>query len=458
MATAIQYGNEHTLDLPREYAPAHTVARLFFATFWLVVFTGAIRKWMFPGVTILYLLQDIPIALAYAYALRKGVFDRGLMLPGIILFSVILTLQGLLQIIASGLNLFIFAVGLHNYLFYLPMLLIFPVCLTEKYRRNFIRWYLLSAIPMCALAIAQAESPKTAFINHTSEGDAFGVPGADVARVSGTFNFVSFYALWVGAGVALCLGEWLLPKERRVIRNRWLLILCTGAINLCHLVSASRMAIAYAALAVVGGLICAIMVRSVRAITTITGILLLLPIVAGMTYLISPSEANIIITRFTGKGYQQEGIGRVEIAMFGFLTEPPFDLVGAGLGAGVDAAHAGSIDAYAYTYQLSEEDSVRTVMELGTVVGLFYIFVRVGFAFAMIFLAVRIVRSGSSPHVLPLAIFLGSATYLGDLTRSATMTATQVILGYSFILGAYFHPDRAADEHVVFDSQLMRHA
>lgn len=459
MATALQYGEGITFDVPREYAPARTIARLFFASFWLVVFTGAIRKWMFPSAAIIYILQDVPIALAYAYALWKGTFSRGLMLLGIVLFSVILTLQGLLQVIASGLNPFIFAVGLHNYLFYLPMLIIFPVCLTQKYRRDFIRWYLLSAIPMCILAIAQAESPLAAFINRTSEGEAFGVPGAaDVARVSGTFNFVYFYAIWVAIGVALCLGEWLLPQQRRAIRSRWLLILCTIAINLCHLVSASRLAIANAAVALAGGLICAVVIRSVRAITAIAGVLLLLPVVAGATYVISPNEANIIIERFTGKNYQQEGVGRVEYTMVGFLTEPPFDLIGAGIGVGVDAAHAGSVDAYNFTYQLSEEDSIRTVMELGTVVGLFYMIVRIGFLFGMIFFAVRIVKSGSAPHVLPLAVFLASAGYIGDLTRSATMTASQVMLGYSFILSTYFHPDHAADQGAASDSQLMRYA
>ncbi|MFC5861199.1 hypothetical protein ACFPT7_02715 [Acidicapsa dinghuensis] len=458
MATSLQYGEEHTLDIPREYAPARTLARLFFATFWLVIFTGAIRKWMFPNATILYILQDIPIAMAYAYAFSKGIFDRGMLLAGILLLSVILTLQGLLQIIVSGLNPFVFAVGLHNYLFYLPMLVVFPVCLTEKHRRNFVRWYLLSSIPMCVLAIAQAESPLTAFINHTTEGDAFGVPGADVARVSGTFNFVLFYALWVGIGVALNLGEWLMPRERRVIQRRWLLIVCTVSINLCHLVSASRLAISNAAVAILGGVICAVAVRSVRAIAVILGILLMLPLVAGVTYLISPNEANIIVERFTGKGYQQEGLSRVEQTLDGFLTEPPLSLIGAGIGVGVDAAHVGSVDAYNYTYQLSEEDTIRNVMELGTVVGLLYIAVRIGFLFGIVFLAFRIVRSGSSPHVLPLAIFIATDGYIGDLTRSATMTATQVMIGCCFILSAYFHPDHAAVTDAAIDPQLVRYA
>lgn len=458
LETALNYGEGLAFTVPKEAASLRAMARMFFATFWLVVFTGAVRKWIFPGSAILYILQDIPIAMAYTYALFQGVFNRGPMLWGILLLSVTLILQGLLQIIASGLSFFVFAVGLHNYLFYLPMLVVFPICLTEVYRHAFIRWYLLSSIPMCGLAIWQAESPLSAPINRTSEGEAFGLPGADVARVTGTFNFVSFYAIWVGVGVALCIGEWLLPPKRRVIQKRWLLILCTVAMNLCHLVSASRLAIANAAVAVVGGLICAILIGSTRAISAILGILLLLPLVAGATYLISPAEANIIVERFTGKDYQQEGKNRIELSTIGFLTEPRFDLIGAGIGMGVDAAHAGSADAYRYTYQLSEEDSIRTVMELGTVVGLCYMTLRLGFLVGMIFVAIRIVRSGSSPHVLPLAVFLAVAGYTGDLTRNAAMTASQIMLSYAFILGAYLHPDHEVDRDAAPVSQLMRYA
>ena len=459
MATALQYGNEITIEVPRDYASARMMARYFFAAFWLIIFTGALRKWVMPHFTALYILQDIPIGLAYLYAIWKGLFDRGYMFLSIVLLSTVLTLQGLLQIVISGLNPFVAAIGLHNYLFYLPMLLVFPLCLTEKYRRDFVRWNLLFSIPMCALAVAQAESPLTAWVNHTSEGDAFGVPGAEnVARVSGTFNFTYFYGIWVALAVSLCLGEWLLPKGRRVIQKQWLLILCTFAVNLCHLVSASRLAILFASAALVGGLVGAVILGSYRAILAIGGIIVLLPIAAVATYMISPAEFNIVVERFTGSNYTQNSKERVMFGFYGFLTEPRFDLVGAGIGMGVDAAHVGSADAYNFTYDLAEQDSVRNVMELGTLVGLFYMVTRLGFLTGMIFLAVRIARSGSAPHVVPLSFFLFVEGYLGDMTRAATMTTSQLMMGYAFILGAYFYPDRAATPVAAIDSQSMRFA
>ena len=402
------------------------MARLYFATFWTILFTGSIRKWIAPGVTALYLLQDVPIAIAYFYALWKGFFDRGYLLLGVVMLSAILVLQGLAQIVFSGLDPYVAVIGLHNYLYYLPMLVVFPFCLTEKYRRNFIWWNLIFSIPMCLLAIAQAMSPRSAFVNQSTGGDAFGVPGADIARVSGTFNFVAFYSVWVGIAVALCMGEWLLPKERRAIKSQWLLILCTFTVNLCHLVSASRSSIIMAGIAILGAMVGAIVLGSNRAILAIMGICILLPVAAAATFVISPAEFNVVVDRFAGEGKTQSLVERVEDSLIGFAITPKFSLIGAGIGMGVDAAHVGNADTYNFTYDLSEQDTVRNVMELGTPVGLLYVLTRIAFVYGMIFLSIRLVRSGSSPHVLPLSFVILGETYQ-DLTRNASMTATQVI-------------------------------
>ena len=77
MATALQFGEEYTVERPQEIAPVRVLAKWFFASFWMIVFTGAIRKWIMPGVTALYLLQDVPIGLAYLYAIWTGFFKIG---------------------------------------------------------------------------------------------------------------------------------------------------------------------------------------------------------------------------------------------------------------------------------------------------------------------------------------------------------------------------------------------
>lgn len=458
MATTLQFASEATFEAPPVSASVDIMARLYFASFWAILLTGAIRKWLAPGTAILYLLQDVPIGAAYLYGLWKGLFDRGYLFLGIILLSTIILLQGLTQIVISGLDVFVAFVGFHNYLFYLPMLLVFPLCLTEKHRRDFVRCNLFVSIPMCLLAIVQALSPRSAFINQSTGGDAFGVPGADIARVTGTFNFVAFYNIWVGIAVALCMGEWLLPKARRAVSNQWLLLLCTFTVNLCHLVSASRGAIMLAGVGVLGGMVGAILLGSNRAMLAIGGICVLLPVAAGMTYVISPTEFNIVVDRFTGESRGESDLpDRVLQGLIGFATVPKFSLIGAGIGMGVDAAHLGDANAYNFTYDLSEQDTVRNVMELGTPVGLLYVLARLGFIYGMLFLSIRMVRKGTSPHLLPLSFVLLASTYQ-DLTRNATMTATQSMIGYAFILGAYYYPDAITNPNSGDGESLMRSA
>lgn len=458
MATAIQFVPEVTVESPQELLSAQTMARFYFATFWTIIFTGAVRKWIFPGVSIFYLLQDVPMGIAYLYALWKGLYSRGYLLIGILVMSFVLAMQGIFQIIFTGLSPFVAFVGLHNYLFYLPILVIFPICLVPKYREKFVWWNMMLSLPMCVLAIAQAELPKNAWVNKTSEGDAFGLPGVDIARVTGTFNFTVFYGIWVSIAVALAIGEWLLPQERRAVKNTWLLAACTFAVNVCHLVSGSRSAIFLAAAAIVGGFVAACLLGSSRAILAIGGICFLLPVGAAAAYFISPTEYNTVMERFSDKNAQSDIGNRFEEGLIGWATEPKFSIMGAGIGMGVDASHVGNSDTYNFTYTLSEADTIRTVMELGTPVGLFYMLVRIVLLLGMVFLSFAITRAGSSPHVIPLSFCLFAQAYQGDLTRAATMTASQVMVGYAFILSAYYYPDNTTSLELPAGDSLTRSA
>jgi hypothetical protein len=45
-----------------------------------------------------------------------------------------------------------------------------------------------------------------------------------------------------------------------------------------------------------------------------------------------------------------------------------------------------------------------------------------------------------------------------DLTRAATMTASQVMVGYAFILGVYYYPDAKTSLGFEADDSLTRSA
>jgi hypothetical protein len=162
--------------------------------------------------------------------------------------------------------------------------------------------------------------------------------------------------------------------------------------------------------------------------------------------------------RFSDKNAQSDIGNRFEEGLIGWATEPKFSIMGAGIGMGVDASHVGNSDTYNFTYTLSEADTIRTVMELGTPVGLFYMLVRIVLLLGMVFLSFAITRAGSSPHVIPLSFCLFAQAYQGDLTRAATMTASQVMVGYAFILSAYYYPDNTTSLELPAGDSLTRSA
>ena len=415
------------------------MARLFFATFWAIFFVGAVRKWMFPGLGILYLAQDVPIGLAYLWAFWAGFVRRTVLLWGFLWLSAIVMLQAFSQMLVIGLSPLVALVGLHHYLFYIPMMLVFPVALSDFHRRKFILWNLLLVIPISVIAALQSVSPKQAFINLTAGGEAMGVSGSDVVRSTGTFNFTVPYGIWVAIAVSLVVGEWLQPKEARVIQSNLLMIVVTVAANICYLVSGGRSVIMLSAIAILGGVVAAIMKGSKRTLMTLGLGLITLPLLVGLTAVIAPHEYDIIMLRFTGEQYVDEAQGRTQTMAVGFLTRPPVSLIGVGIGMGIDAAHPGDPSAYLYTYKYSEYDTVRIVYECGTAVGLFYDAVRIAVGVGMVLLAFNVVRRGGAPHVLPLAFVMFIQCYLGDLTRLGTSTFSQVALAYAFILGAEVH-------------------
>ncbi|HTJ31423.1 MAG TPA: hypothetical protein VL346_13030 [Acidobacteriaceae bacterium] len=439
---ATHFGEEaagsQTVVRPEEPLTTQRVAQYFFAAFWTIIFTGCFRKWLFPGTSIFYLLQDVPITLAYLYAISKGYFTRGLLFMGIGLLSAILILLGLLQVVVIGLSPQVAFIGLHHYLYYLPMMLIFPLGLTPRHRRNFIRWNLWSALAMFPLSMAQAVSPTNAWINRSSEGDAFALPGTDVARISGPFNFSSSYGIWIAIALALCFGEWLQPRERRASQSTLLLSSATFIWAIIALVSGSRENIVLCAAGAVGAALAAVITRSKRGMAAIVLGVIAMPIAVGLVAFISPVEYESMTERFTDRtntSYDMKG--RVAENLVGWAYKPDFSFIGKGVGMGIDAAHAGSADAYGFTYSLAESDPVRNVMELGTPVGYLWCTVRFGFALGMIVLAWRLMHI--APHTLALACML-FAQVTWELTRNATTTFTQVMIGYSFIFGVAVYP------------------
>jgi hypothetical protein len=427
--------------------PRDVLAHLFTAAWVCVLLQGALRKWVFPGVTVLYLIQDLPLLLAYVFALWKGLVWSGRLAWTCIVLAIALSIQTMLQIIFVDLKMRTAVVGLHHYIFYLPILFLAPVCFNAKHRRRFIRWNMLVIVPMALLAALQSRAPKAAWINKTSAGDETGFGLADdVVRATGTFNFTLTYSIWCGFAVGLVVGEWLQPPERRSFQSKIILLLCTLSAAVGTMVSGSRTAVALAGLGFVGGFASVVVTRNVKLIVRFGAILVLLPVVVVAAYFAAPKSFNALMDRFSGEGYQEEISARLEHMFLGFLTVPKYSPLGVGIGYGIPAANPAA--GAASGILLSEHETIRIVQELGSFTGTGLVILRYGAGIALIFAGFKgllLRRRHSFPHAVPLAFAFMPLVMVGEVVRSAPVVASETFFAIALVLSAYLFREEPLD-------------
>ena len=419
------------------------LAWIFLSAWVCVLMQGALRKWAFPSVNVIYLIQDVPLLAAYFFAVWKGLVWQGKLAWLCTVIAIVLSIETLVQVIFIDLSARTAVVGLHHYIFYLPILFIAPVSFNAKHRLRFVRWNLLFIIPMSVLAALQSRAPKGAWINKTSAGDETGFGIADdTVRATGTFNFTLTYSIWCGFAVGLVLGEWLLPPERRAFKSKILLLVCTMSALLATLVSGSRTAVMLAALGFVGGFASVVITRNVRLIVRFGLVLVLLPILTAIAYVVVPKSFNAVIERFSGEEYQEDMLKRIDHMIVGFVSVPEFSYLGKGIGYGIPAANPAA--GAATGILLSEHETIRTVQELGSFIGPALVLLRYAMSFVIIsfgFKALLLKRNHSFPHAVPLAFSAVPIFMIGELVRSAPVISSQIFFVIALILSAVLFRD-----------------
>lgn len=427
------------------------MAALFMFSWIIILLQGAIRKWLLPGFGAAYFIEDIPILMAYGYAVHKGIIWFGGVLYFTVGISLLLCLQALMQVVFIHYNFLAALVALHHYIFYLPMLFLLPACMTRSNIRKFLKLNLLIIIPMTVIALIQSVSARNAWINQTAAGDeigtAFGV-STTIARTSGTFNFTLPFSIWCGIAAAMVIGEWLLPPARRTLRSRSLLLVISMCIMLATATSGSRTAIFLVTLAILGSIVATLMIGNVMLSVRIAAILVLLPAFGGVAYLIAPGSIDALVGRFTQEGAREEMSSRVVTMTIGFLLYPDFDVLGHGIGMGIPAAEASARFVQNDPYwrvgsaYISEWDNIRAVQSLGNIVGSIVVFARYGAGVLLLIAAFRalLLPIGQSwPHAIPLAFTLLPTLMIGDMVHSAPIDAPQMYYCTAIILSSFLY-------------------
>jgi hypothetical protein len=223
------------------------------SVFVIIVLEGVLRKWILPQASEqVYFLKDFLLIVAYLryyltsepkYPFKFSIFNILL----ILVFS-----WSLYQAFNPSLGSPIIGLfGLKAYFFYMPLMWLVPSLFkSEEEIYRFLRNYLLLAIPVCLLAVAQFFSPASSPINVYAGGQEANATLADgITRVTATFPYLTGFSTYLTTCFSLLIPMLALSQTRLW---KWLTIAEVFLVIATSFMTGARTLLLYEVLFVVG--------------------------------------------------------------------------------------------------------------------------------------------------------------------------------------------------------------
>ncbi len=353
--------------------------------FILLLFEGALRKWVLPEYSnLLLLVRDPLVIFLFLLAKRRNIVFFNNYLFYILTIAIIGLLSSL--IFGHG-NLLVSLFGFRIFALHLPMIfLIGKVFDKEDVLKmgNFILWL---SIPMTLLIIAQFYSPQSAWVNRGVGGDmnGAGFSGAmGYMRPPGTFSFISGTTSFYSLLSVFVIYFWVQPEKI----NKVILILSSICLICSIPFSISRtlfFEVIFCLLFSVIGIttFSKKQQKSANLIFGLVGLIFLLSFVDFLTL-----GLEVFSTRFQNANKVEGGIESVLLDRYlgGLIAalihsgEQPF--LGYGLGYG---SNVGSfLLTTQRTFLISEGEWGRLIGELGPALGIGIILIRLSITFQLL--------------------------------------------------------------------------
>lgn len=388
-----------------------TIRRLIWLYFWLLLFEGALRKWVVPQLTNpLLIIRDPIVLLIYGLAIRARVFPRNawvFSLGVIALLSVAVSFLALWPYLTPGRIVLVSGFGFRANFLHLPLIFLMPYVLRPEDVKKIGWWSLVLVVPMSLLMAAQFRASPDSLLNRTASGEGEMLMAAlGRVRTAGTFSFV----VGVVAYFALVTAYLVWAALKRNIYQNWVLYAASIALIIGIAVSGSRSVVGACALVVLS-LLVVILLRP-SAVNRF-GQVLLVTVVLGFLVTRTPifrEGLNVLTTRFTDVAESEEQsivTGLISRVFDGFSESvrilPTAPFLGYGLGVGTNAG--AKMVTGQTTFLLAEGEWARLIFESGPLLGLAFVLWRCGVAIRIGLLCLQSVRRG---NLLPLMLFSSS--------------------------------------------------
>jgi hypothetical protein len=394
----------------------------------LIIFEGAIRKWILPELSNLFLVIRDPLALFIILeANRKNVDYSNKYLISLLSIS----LLSFIATFFTGHGDFVVALfGLRIYILHLPLIFIIGNVFNKEDTLKIGKFLLFISIPMCGLILLQFYSPQSAFINRGIGGDETGggFSGAmGYLRPPGTFSFISGSTTFFS--ICACFNLYFILNAREI--NRFLLTLSVLALLIAIPISISRTLLFQV---IISALLTFIIITKQKKFRTniiiaVVSTLVLFELIQNFNFYNTAIE--VLSVRLERANTAEGGIESVFIdrylgglinAILNSVNQPFF---GFGLGYG---SNVGSmLLTNSRTFLISEGEWGKIIGEMGPLFGLSIIALRLGITLKLIKKALEFV---SKNEILPYILL----TY-GIFTIPQGSFSQPTSLGFIVVLG-----------------------
>jgi hypothetical protein len=419
------------------------IVSLIFVVYGLLIFEGALRKWIFPQFQKeLFFIRDPFVFAIYFLCIKQRVRIRHALL--FVTAVVMAWLTGLLVLLeiasgmlTSGTHLQLAIYGWREYFLNIPLAFVIGECVSREDLKRLVKYTLLVSIPIAILSIFQSSAPASAVINAGTAIDpsnTFSPMGVelDFNRTSGTFTSNEGQALFIGSIVAMLLWVWILPRRRRPVKGAVLLV-ATAAVITNLAVSGQRtafvMSIIIASAALMGA---ALMKSGTDSLRNLRMPIVLVTVGVLAAPLVFPDHLHALSIRAANaaEGDARYSYGIVDRALGDFtrFTDLVFDSPVLGYGLGF-AGNASSRVGLALPFY--EDDWSRNIVDLGVVLGVIFIIFRVTLVLWLIAGAVASTRRWNDALPSLLVGFIGVILLNGQITGQGTVN------GYAWLFAGF---------------------
>jgi hypothetical protein len=411
------------------------IRRLIWLYLILLIFEGALRKWVVPQYSNpLLIVRDPVVILIYILALRARCFPWnsyvislaiiGLLswISGIIVLQPYLPIQSVFLVTGYGFR--------SNFL-HLPLIFVIPAVFDFQDVKRIGWWTIVGMIPIAVLMAFQFNASPESFINRAAglgEGQQIQTSGGKI-RPPATFSFISGAIFYLSAAAGFLLHAALSKLEYKT----W--ILFSSALSLIVAVGVSGSRGAVLAVALVVASLGVILLFRPDAMTKFGRNLLLALILAwAVSHVpIFREGVGVLSERFTESAEAGETTmvkGLFDRTLSGF-TEPfsvfnRLPLAGYGLGVGTNAAARFLVGRSAFL--LAENEWTRILLESGSILGLAFLIWRTLLTLWIGYLVFRQLRLANT---LPLFLFAAGAFALinGSFGQPTSLGFAVVLAG-----------------------------